>query len=167
MTISCPSYVTTLVDDRSLHSSFWIDDSIMDRRVTGIESLSNELLRDILDHIEVDPEKSIDIHRRAYLSVESFKPPPLPSPGQAEAIGNFRRVCKRFAELGIPYQYTRLATRFSTAGFERLRCIAERPHLARAVKKFTYLVPLFYVDGTSVLYNAPLPKLIHKQDTRN
>lgn len=136
----------------------------MERRVTGIETLSNELLRQILDHIEVDPEKSIDIHRRAYLSVESFKPPPLPSPGQAEAIGNFRRVCKRFAELGIPYQYTRVATRFSTAGFERLRCIAERPHLARAVKKFTYLVPLFYVDGmTYILYKSVLLRLTHNR----
>ena len=119
----------------------------MAKSYATIEDLSNELLRDILDFIESDPEKSIDIHRRAYLSVESFKPPPLPSPGQAEAIGNFRRVCKRFSELGIPYQYTRVATRFSLADFERLRRIAEQPHLARYVKKFTYLVPLFYLDG--------------------
>lgn len=132
----------------------------MTRKETGIESLSNELLRDILDHIEADPEKSIDIHRRAYLSVESFKPPPLPSPGQAEAIANFRRVCKRFSDLGIPYQYSRLATRFSTAGFERLRCIAEQPHLARAVKKFTYLVPLFYVDGMKQAHDVISRKLI-------
>lgn len=111
------------------------------------QSLSNELLRDILDHIEADPEKSIDVDRRAYLSVESFKPPPLPSPGQAEAIANFRLVCKRFSELGIPHQFTQVATRFSKAGFERLRHIAERPHLARAVKKFTYMVPFFYLEG--------------------
>lgn len=159
MTILCPSYATSLLHDRFLHSAFWAvhsDNNSMAREVTGIESLSNELLREILDHIEVDPEKSIDIHRRAYLSVESFKPPPLPSPGQAEAIGNFRRVCKRFSDLGIPYQYTRLATRFSTAGFERLRCIAEQPHLARAVKKFTYLVPLFYVDGMKHAHHAIL-----------
>lgn len=150
MTISCPSSVTSLASDRFLPSPFWpvyLCNTSMARTFTGIESLSNELLRDILDHIDSDPERSIDIHRRAYLSVESFKPPPLPSPGQAEAIGNFRRVCKRFSELGIPYQFTRLATRFSKAGFDRLQSIAEQPHLARAVKKFTYLVPLFYVDG--------------------
>jgi hypothetical protein len=115
---------------------------------SSIERLSNELLREILDHIEADPEKSINVDRRAYLSVESFKPPPLPSPGQAEAIASFRLVCKRFSELGISHQFTRIATRFSASGFERLRHIAERPHLAKAVKKFTYMVPLFYPEGT-------------------
>lgn len=166
MTISCPSYVTSCLQSVPAFVVF-SDIKTMAKKVTGIESLSNELLHEILDHIEADPEKSIDVHRRAYLSVESFKPPPLPSPGQAEAIGNFRRVCKRFSELGIPYQFTRLATRFSTAGFERLRCIAERPHLARAVKKFTYLVPLFYVDGMTRVHHADLVELILEQDARN
>ncbi|KAI9845311.1 MAG: hypothetical protein M1837_004933 [Sclerophora amabilis] len=112
-----------------------------------MEKLSNELLRDILDHIEADPEKSVNIDRRAYLSVESFKAPSPPMPAQAQDIAHFRLVCRRFAELGVPHQFTRVTTRFSTRGFARLERIADRPHIARHVKKFSYMIPCFYVDG--------------------
>ena len=113
----------------------------------SIQKLSNELLKDILDHIEADPERSVSIDRRAYLSVESFRPPSPPLPSQAQDIGNFRLVCRRFAELGIPYQFTRIATRFSYPGLQRLENISDRPHLARHTKKFSYLFPFFYVEG--------------------
>lgn len=113
----------------------------------GIESLSNELLKDILDYIEADPERSVSIDRRAYLSVESFHLPSPPLPLQAQDIGNFRLTCRRFAELGIPYQFTRIATRFSRAGFQRLDKICSRPHLAKHIKKFSYLIPFFYIEG--------------------
>lgn len=109
--------------------------------------LSNELLKDILDHIEADPERSVSIDRRAYLSVESFRLPSPPLPLQAQDIGNFRLACKRFAELGIPYQFTRVATRFSRAGLDRLEGIADNPDLAKHTKKFSYLIPFFYVEG--------------------
>jgi hypothetical protein len=114
-----------------------------------MEKLSNELLKDILDHIEADPERSVNVDRRAYLSVESFKPPNPPPPAQAQDIANFRLVCRRFADLGIAHQFTRLSTRFSRRGFARLECIAESPNVAEHVKKFTYMVPFFYVEGTS------------------
>ena len=113
----------------------------------SIHKLSNELLKDILDHIEADPERSVSIDRRAYLSVESFRPPSPPLPSQAQDIGNFRLVCRRFGELGIPYQFTRIATRFSRAGLQRLERISSRPSLARHTKKFSYLIPFFYVEG--------------------
>ena len=113
----------------------------------GIHSLSNELLRDILDLIEADPDRSVSIDRRAYLSVESFRPPISPPPLRAQDIGNFRLSCRRFAELAIPHQFTKVATRFSHAGFERLEGICSRPHLAKHTKKFSYLIPYFFVDG--------------------
>ena len=114
---------------------------------SSIQKLSNELLKDILDHIEADPDRSISIDRRAYLSVESFRPPSPPLPLQAQDIGNFRLVCRRFAELGIPHQFTRIATRFSRPGLQRLEKICSRPNLTKHTKKFSYLIPFFYVEG--------------------
>ena len=117
---------------------------------TGLQRLSNELLKDILDYIEADPERSVSIDRRAYLSVESFRLPDPPLPLQAQDIANFRLTCRRFAELGVPYQFTKVATRFSRAGFQRLEKICSRPQLTKHTKKFSYIIPFFYVDGKSL-----------------
>jgi hypothetical protein len=117
----------------------------------SILKLSSELLRDILDFIEADPDRVVSIDRRAYLSVESFRPPSPPPPPRAQDIGNFRLTCRRFAELGVPHQFTRIATRFSHRGLERLEKICCSPYLARHTKKFSYLIPHFYVEG-----NIPL-----------
>ncbi len=114
---------------------------------SGILGLSNELLREILDHIEADPEKLVNLDRRCYLSQESFRPPPTPPPDQAQDIGNFRLTCRRFSELGSIHQFARVTTRFSKKGFKRLENIAGQPHLAKNVKKFSYMVPYFYVEG--------------------
>ncbi|KAF2192251.1 hypothetical protein K469DRAFT_554663 [Zopfia rhizophila CBS 207.26] len=113
----------------------------------GILDLSNELLREILDHIESDPEKLVSLDRRAYLSQESFKPPPPPDRDQAQNIGNFRLTCKRFSELAAIHQFARVTTRFSRKGLKRLENIASQEHLAKHVKKFSYMVPFFYVEG--------------------
>ena len=115
----------------------------------GILALSNELLRDVLDHIEADPEKLISLDRRAYLSQESFKPPPPPDPDpdQALNIAHFRLTCKRFSDLGAVHQFARVTTRFSRKGLRRLENIARQEHLAKHVKKFSYMVPFFYVEG--------------------
>jgi len=112
-----------------------------------ILKLSNELLREILDLIEADPEKQVNLDRRAYLSVESFKAPPKPAPNLAQDLGSFRLTCRRFSELGAIHQFARVTTRFSKKGFERLENIAGQPHLAKNVKKFSYMVPYFYVEG--------------------
>lgn len=113
----------------------------------GILDLSNELLREIFDHIESDPEKLISLDRRAYLSQESFKPPPAPDRDQAETIANLRLTCKRFSDLGAIHQFSRVTTRFSWKGLKRLENIASQEHLAKHVKKFSYMVPFFYVEG--------------------
>lgn len=115
--------------------------------VAAFLRLSNELIHDILAHIEPDPEKLVNIDRRAYLSQESFRPPALPAPSQAQDIGNFRLICRRFDELGAVYQFSRVTTRFSQKGFQRLENIAGAAHLAKHVKKFSYMVPFFYVEG--------------------
>lgn len=113
----------------------------------GILDLSNELLREILDHIESDPDRLVSLDRRAYLSQESFKPPPPPDRDQAQTIASWRLTCKRFSELGAIHQFSRVTTRFSRKGLQRLENIARHEHLAKHVKKFSYMVPFFYVEG--------------------
>lgn len=121
----------------------------------GLMKLSNELIREILDYIEADPDKLVNLDRRAYLSQESFKPPSFPTPDEAQDLGSFRLTCRRFSELGSIHQYARVTTRFSREGFKRLENIARQPHLAKQVKKFSYMVPYFYVFGKSVIFTGP------------
>lgn len=117
------------------------------RPPASILDLSNELLRDVLDCIEADPEKLVSLDRRAYLSVESFSNPTRPPPNAQQTIGNLRLTCRRFSELGAIHQFARVTTRFSNDGLRRLERIAGQPHLAKHVKKFSYMVPHFYVEG--------------------
>ncbi|KAI4721496.1 hypothetical protein E4T48_02236 [Aureobasidium sp. EXF-10727] len=114
----------------------------------GALDLSNELLHDILDLIAADPERLVSVDKRAYLSQESFRPDPLPSQDQVVNIGKFRLLCRRFAALGASHQFARVTTRFSSKGLARLEAIADQPHLAKHVKKFSYKVPYFCTQGT-------------------
>ncbi|KAK1051305.1 hypothetical protein LTR74_016848 [Friedmanniomyces endolithicus] len=110
-----------------------------------IQRLSNELLRAILDQLVPDPERTVPIDRRQFLSVESFVKPLLDSGrGAVKDVGAFRSTCRRFADVGAPLLYTRVAARFSKNGLKKLEQLTEWPHLARHVKKFSYLVPYFY-----------------------
>lgn len=111
-------------------------------------TLLPELVRSILDHLDSDTETLIPLDRRAYLSQESFKAPEQPPPDQAQAVANFRLTCRRFSELGALHQFARVTTRFSQKGFQRLENIAKRKHLAKNVRKFSYMVPYFYREGT-------------------
>ena len=119
-----------------------------------IESLSNDILKDILDHFESDSHKAVSIDRRSHLSVESFRAPSPQSTSQVVDIGHFRLTCKRFSELGAAYQYARVSLRFSTAGFRRLDKISNVPNLAKHTKKFSYLVPPFYGHSKCILISA-------------
>lgn len=113
----------------------------------GILDLSNELLVEILGHITSDADRLISLDRRDYLSQESFKAPSPPDRDQAQTVANFRLTCRRFSQLGAVNQFSRITTRFSRRGLLRLENIAGEEHLARHVKKFSYMVPFFYVEG--------------------
>ena len=119
----------------------------MKGQASPFQRFSDDEINLILDEIDTEPRTSIPLARRAYLSVESFKPAPRPSPDQAEVIANFRLTCRRFSVLGAKYQFSKLTTRFSSSGFKRLRAIAGQPHLAQHVRKFSYLIPQFYGEG--------------------
>ena len=113
----------------------------------GIHDLSPELLDRILEYVDPNPPRFVSIEARAFLSKESLRPPRPPLPSQAVDVANFRQVCKRFAEIGIPHQFSRVTVRFSRAGFERLDWLSSRPQLARHTKKFSYMVPHFFEEG--------------------
>ena len=137
--------------DSSLHRRPW------SRLAMGILDLADELLRIILEHIASEPEKLISLERRAYLSQESFRAPPPLEPDQAQTIAAFRLTCTKFSHLGVIHQFSRVTTRFSRRGLRRLESIASQPHIAERVKKFSYMVPFFYVEGhcSSLRYQNP------------
>ena len=120
---------------------------VLSSSMASIQRLSNEILKDILDHIESDPQVSVAIDRRNHLSVESFRLPSPPLPSQAHDIGSFRRTCRRFSDLGAPYQFARVSLRFSLSGLRRLDDISGAISLARHTKKFSYLVPPFFSNS--------------------
>ncbi|KAK5171747.1 uncharacterized protein LTR77_003383 [Saxophila tyrrhenica] len=111
--------------------------------VPPIHRLSNELLKHILDQIEPDPERTVPIDDRRFISVESLEIPP-PSSDSIRDIGRFRETCRRFAEVGAPLLFTLVKVRFSEDGLDKLETFAGWSHLARHVKKFSYLMPYFY-----------------------
>src|ERR1700760_1420299 len=110
--------------------------------VPASQRLSNEILRHILDQIEPDPERTVPIDDRRFISVETLESVRLwPTTDAVKDIGNFRLACKRFAEIGAPLLFTLVKARFSTRSLERLEQFAEWSHLTGLVKKFSYLVP--------------------------
>src|SRR5277367_4019984 len=112
----------------------------------GVLSLPNEILLNIL--AQLDPTLEIPrVDDRAWLSVESFRLPPPRDEGAASYVASFRLTCKKFSEVGIQHQFKRVVTRFSVAGFARLRNISAHPHIARVVQKFSYMVPRVYLKG--------------------
>lgn len=131
------------------------DRCLSEMAMAGIDRLSNEILREILDRLEIHSLGNVAVDRRNHLSVESFRPPsPLP-PSQLQTIANVRLTCRRFSELGASYQFSRVSLRFSISGFRRLERISEVNRLAKHVKKFTYLVPPFYAPSKSSCFRLP------------
>jgi hypothetical protein len=128
--------------------------------IMGILELETELLRIILEYVASEPEKPISLEKRAYLSMESFRMPPPPEHDQAQDLAKFRLVCKKFSDLGLIHQFSRVTTRFSRKGLKRLEEIAKVEHVAQRVKKFSYMVPFFYVEGTTIYPTEMLSSIL-------
>lgn len=131
----------------------------MEQEQHGILRLSSELLMEILDHLVRDPEKSLGVDNRAYLSIESFRRPSPPEPAvlfldgknvlredHRSDLDRFREVCHRFANIGATRKFSRVVVRFSAPAFQRLDLIANSD-LAEHVKTFTYIIRSFYDEG--------------------
>jgi hypothetical protein len=110
-----------------------------------LDRLPEHLLQIIVEMIYEDSQRFVPIDRREFLSIESF-PPVQPD---TSTLSSFRLVCTHFSELGLPYQFSRVATRFSRQGFQRLDKIAKCVRAARCTRRFIYMVPYFFVEGTT------------------
>lgn len=135
----------------------------MSQEPASILRLSNELLKEILDLLAQDPEKSVSVDNRAYLSIESFRRPTLPDPPALfldgengfhedfrSDIDRFREVCRRFADVGTAHKFSRVVVRFSASAFQKLDLLSSRPYLARHVRSFTYIIRSFYDEGVYI-----------------
>ncbi|QSZ35119.1 hypothetical protein DSL72_007984 [Monilinia vaccinii-corymbosi] len=121
-------------------------------KLTPIFKLSNEILENILEYLVYNSGKLIPIDHRASLSVESFQSMPPQSLEDTNITTTLSRTCKKFYSLLLGRQFSRVSIRCSEAGFNRLRfLVEERPHLAEHVKKFSYMIPVFYHRGLAQL----------------
>ncbi len=108
-----------------------------------LNTLPEHLLQIIVERIYEDSQRFVPIDRREFLSIESF---PSIQP-DASTLSSFRLVCKHFSELGLPYQFSRVTTRLSRQGFERLDKISSCVRAAQCTRRFIYMVPYFFVEG--------------------
>lgn len=128
-------------------------------------NLPIELYKQILEYIapNYDGATHIDkaVARRQFLSFESLPPPDSSRSRDSIAdICRFRRACRSFAEIGAEFLVTQVATRFSKNGLSHLEQLARWPHLACHVKRFSYLVPYFFENGTHFSFPESLYSLL-------
>lgn len=130
--------------------------------------LSNEILENILENLVQNSGKLIPIDHRASLSVESFQSMPPQTVEDTNITMNLvsysllifslryrlsdmrlLQSCthRRFRDILHGRQFARIAIRFSQDGFDRLNWLLSRPHLVPHVKKFSYMIPVFYFQG--------------------
>ncbi|EFE41011.1 F-box domain protein [Trichophyton verrucosum HKI 0517] len=145
----------------------------MDNEPKGILRLSNELLKEILDHLTRDPERCTSVDHRAYLFFESVRRPSQPDPPRLwlegkngyhedlrSDVDRFREVCKRFSEVGAAHKFSRVVVRFSEPAFKKLDQLSSIPHLARHARTFTHIIRSFYVEGRD-----NIPQLLSTADS--
>lgn len=108
-----------------------------------LDRLPQDLLKIIVELIYEDSKRFVPIDRREFLSVESF-PPVEPD---ASTLSSFRLVCRSFSELGLTCQFSKVTTRFSRQGLQRLDKISSCARAANCTKRFIYMVPYFFVEG--------------------
>jgi hypothetical protein len=130
--------------------------------------LSNEILENIFENLVQNSGKLIPIDHRASLSVESFQSMPPQTMEDTNITMNlvsyaldcrfskchlsdlwYLQSCthRRFRDILHGRQFARIAIRFSQDGFDRLNWLLNRPHLVPHVKKFSYMIPVFYFQG--------------------
>lgn len=116
-------------------------------RTISIVDLPPEVLTLIFEQLEPVRECAVPVDRRQFLSQESLDKIHPSTTGSAREIPKLRLLCKGFAKAGRPLLCPHVVARFSKQGLKRLERLAELPDLASCVRKFSYLVPFFYVFG--------------------
>lgn len=111
-----------------------------------MDHLPTDLLREIFDLLDPNwddyssPNHWVRSPRSYYKHPENRR--------DLSDLARLRLVCKRFSSLGAQYLFRCVVQRFNRRSFRRLECLAEHPELGRHVKKFVYLMPYLYVQGT-------------------
>jgi hypothetical protein len=113
----------------------------------SILDLDDNILLQIVEYLDGGQQRLVPFYQRRHLSVESFRNPPPPERGSAASLSGFRLSCRRFADVAARPQWVRVTTRFSEDGLRRLDNIASSPRIARHVRKFCYMVPIFFDEG--------------------
>ena len=115
-----------------------------------ISTLPEEILVKIVHHIQPDYDRAVPFYHRGFLSAESLD---QTSPTNADRnakkdILHFRETCRRFAEVGEQALFSVVHIRFSSKDLQELKQLAGfKRNVARHVKRFSYLVPCFYIAG--------------------
>ncbi|KAI9650457.1 hypothetical protein NHQ30_000472 [Ciborinia camelliae] len=148
-----PHLLNFCLTQRRFHRAYFLCKSkTAESKLTPIFKLSNEILENILEYLVHNSGKLIPIDHRASLSVESFQSIPPQSLEDTNITTTLSRTCKKFYSLLLGRQFARVSIRCSEAGFNRLQfLVEERPHLAEHVKKFSYMIPVFYYRGSTQL----------------
>ncbi|KAF7856061.1 hypothetical protein EAF04_010016 [Stromatinia cepivora] len=147
-----PHVLNFCLTQRRFYRAYSLKSQTPESKLTPIFKLSNEILENILEYLVHNSGKLIPIDHRASLSVESFQSMPPQSLEDTNITTTLSRTCKKFYSLLLGRQFARVSIRCSDAGFNRLRfLVEERPHLAKHVKKFSYMIPVFYHRGLSQL----------------
>lgn len=112
-----------------------------------IRRLPDDLLMMIVDYIHPDQEKTVKVYARSFLSVESLEIPPASN--AYSHLCRFRQTCRWFAAIGEPALFSVIGIRFSDKGLDKLEeLVSWGPKIRRHVKKFSYLMPYYYPQGT-------------------
>ncbi|RPA75207.1 hypothetical protein BJ508DRAFT_380197 [Ascobolus immersus RN42] len=127
-----------------------------------MDKLPTDVLREIVDYLDASPEN---------FQMNYTKWPPKRyyparqgqgNDGDSDTILSLRLVNRRFGEICASYIFRCVVHRnFNRRGFEQLQMLAEKSHLAAHVKKFVYLVPYRFVEGS-----RNLSELINKEPIR-
>ncbi|CUS08253.1 unnamed protein product [Tuber aestivum] len=108
-----------------------------------METLPTEVFNEILDQFEPGLH---DLPRaNPWARPRPYKPEHIDS---KQYFARLRLVSKRFSELAAPYLFRSIGLRFNLKSFGRLERLSDQPKLAKHVKKFVYLMPYLYVEGT-------------------
>ncbi|KAI5821296.1 hypothetical protein BZA77DRAFT_3752 [Pyronema omphalodes] len=112
-----------------------------------MENLPAEIFNELLDQLEPGGRDvpTSDSHRNPWARPQPCKPDHIDS---RHHYASLRLVCKRFDNFAAPYLFRSIGLRFNAKSFNRLASLAGNPVLARHVKKFVYLMPYIYEEGT-------------------
>ena len=116
-----------------------------------LTDLPIEVLALIFHRLQPDPDEPVPLYRRRFLSQERLESIVESTPSTRDRlrdVGHLREGCWKLSKAGAPLLCTHVIARLSEKDLQRLETLADWPHLAVHVKKFSFLVPYWFINGT-------------------